>query len=129
MLKTGLPQIIELFTIVASLYSAFVGHGKPLIGNPTKFAEVTSNETVLKIAKVFTFVVMLLLGPLLALWGGCRGIYLLLYCTMAFVLYLKGMQELETGKLLVKTKNFYTSALTMAAYNTLLYLGGFWTTN
>jgi hypothetical protein len=129
MLKTGLPQIIELLTVVASLYSAFVGHGKPMIENPTKFAEVTSNETVLNIAKIFTFVVMLLLGPLLALWGGCNGVYLLLYCTMAFVLYLHAMHELSTGKLLVKTKNFYNTALTMTAYNVLLYLGGFWTTN
>lgn len=127
MLKVGFWQLLEIATVVLSLSSSFRNHGKPLMELDKYNKYLALPDLVKSITVAFAFLIMLFLGPVLAYSGGCRGVWLLLYVAMASGLYSYGMYLFNSGKVLKQNYSFYRSAITMAIYNVLLYMGGFWT--
>ena len=125
MIKTGIWQVIELFTIILSMYVAIRNNGKPLSTKKEAddFISLSFNFKLFAYAIGFTFVV--LTGPVLAWLGGCHGIWLLAYDAVCFIYYLLGCGFMHSGSDKINHSIIRTT-LTMALYTWLLYMGDFW---
>jgi len=126
MLKFGFWQIVELFTVVYSLINTFYKHGKPAMSQK-ELDNYNNLPDDLKVLSAFIiFCLFMILGPMIAYFGGCSGIYFIAYSIVCVLMYLYGMLAMQTGDAVSIKHSFTWNVLLMSVYNYLLYMGGFW---
>ena len=126
MIKTGIWQIIEMITIMLSIYIALANSGKPIIKELDKDWK-EHDESTRGCTLFIMFILWMFLGPLIAYWGGCSGPWFMAFVGVSFSFYLYSMHIIISGKGRYMKHSVIRTLIHQVALNYLMYMGGFWT--